>query len=42
MRAGRTGYADGKNVKIEYRWAEGSYDRLPALGRPISSTAGWP
>jgi putative ABC transport system substrate-binding protein len=26
-----TGYIDGQNVKIEYRWAEDHYDRLPAL-----------
>src|SRR6202030_3817133 len=26
-----TGFAVGQNAAIEYRWAEGRYDRLPAL-----------
>jgi len=28
---GDRGYVEGRDVKIEYRWAENQYDRLPAL-----------
>jgi hypothetical protein len=30
-----TGYVDGQNAAIEYRWAEGQYNRLPALATDL-------
>ena len=32
-----SGYIEAQNVRIEYRWAEGDYDRLPAMADDLMS-----
>src|SRR5215813_11643495 len=32
----RTGFAEGRNLTIEYRWAEGDNSRLPALAAELA------
>ena len=37
---GEIGYVDGRNVAVEYRWAEDQNDRLPTMAADLVSSSG--
>ena len=36
-----SGFIEGNNISIEWRWAEGQYNRLPSLAGELVAAA-WP
>jgi putative ABC transport system substrate-binding protein len=35
-----TGYLEGETISVEYRWADGDYDRLPGFASDLLGTGG--